>query len=134
MKYPDFGLAGRNAIVTGAAQGLGQGLALALAHAGAGIVVADLPSNEARGRATVEQIEALGGRACFVPVDVTDLPGIQTMAQAAIAAFGHVDILVNNAGVNAPRLAVDVTEAEWDRVLDVDLKGASSARRPSAGT
>jgi 2-dehydro-3-deoxy-D-gluconate 5-dehydrogenase len=124
VNYPDFGLQERNAIVTGAGQGLGQGIALALAHAGASVVVADLPSNEARSRDTVAQIEALGARACFIPLDVTNLPSIQSMTQEAIATFGHIDILVNNAGVNAPKLAVDVTEAEWDRVLDIGLKGS----------
>ncbi len=124
MNFPDFGLKDRKAVVTGAGQGLGQGIALALAHAGASVVVADLPSNRTRALETVTEIEALGAQACYIALDVTDLSSIQNMAAESIKAYGHIDILVNNAGVNAPKLAVDLTEAEWDRVLDTGLKGS----------
>ncbi len=123
MNYPDFSLTDQKAIVTGAGQGLGQGIALSLAHAGADVVVADLASNRDRALETVAQIEALGRRAQFIPVDVTDVASINSMAREAVAAFSQIHILVNNAGVNVPKLAVDLTEADWDRVLDTDLKG-----------
>jgi 2-deoxy-D-gluconate 3-dehydrogenase len=123
MNYPDFRLTDQNAIVTGAGQGLGQGIALSLAHAGADVVVADLPSNRDRALETVAQIETLGRRARFIPVDVTDVASINAMAREAIAAFSQIHILVNNAGVNVPKPALDVLEADWDKVLDIDLKG-----------
>ena len=124
MKFPDFSLTGQKAIVTGAGQGLGQGIGLALAHAGADVVVADLPSNQARAHETAAEIEKMGRTACVVSLDVTDLSSIQAMAAEAIKALGQVHILVNNAGVNVPRPAFEVTEADWDRVLDIDLKGS----------
>ena len=123
MNYPDFSLTDQKAIVTGAGQGLGQGIALSLAHAGADVVVADLPSNRDRALETVAHIETLGRRAQFIPVDVTDVASINAMAREAIAAFNQIHILVNNAGVNVPKLALDLAEADWDRVLDTDLKG-----------
>ncbi len=123
MNYPNFSLTDQKAIVTGAGQGLGQGIALSLAHAGADVVVADLPSNRDRALETVSQIEALGRQARFIPVDVTDVASINAMTRDALAAFTQIHILVNNAGVNIPKLALDVAEADWDKVLDIDLKG-----------
>ncbi|HXX93907.1 MAG TPA: SDR family oxidoreductase [Planctomycetota bacterium] len=75
------------------------------------------------GQETARAVEAAGRKAFVVPLDVTRLPGIREMADAVASHFGRIDILVNNAGVNVPRLAVDVSEEDWDRVLDVDLKG-----------
>ena len=123
MRYPDFGLTHQNAIVTGAGQGLGQGIAWALAHAGADVVVADLPSNKSRALETVAEIENMGRQARFVPVDVADVSSINVMAREAIEAFAQIHVLVNNAGVNIPKLALEVNEADWDKVLDIDLKG-----------
>ena len=123
MRYPDFGLTHQNAIVTGAGQGLGQGIAWALAHAGADVVVADLPSNKSRALETVAEIENMGRQAQFVPVDVADVSSINVMAREAIEAFAQIHVLVNNAGVNIPKLALEVNEADWDKVLDIDLKG-----------
>jgi 2-deoxy-D-gluconate 3-dehydrogenase len=123
MNYPDFSLRDQKAVVTGAGQGLGQGIAQALAHAGADVIVADLPSNRQRALETVAQIEALGRQSHFIPVDVTDVASINSMAQEALRAFTQIHILVNNAGVNVPKLALEVGEADWDKVLDIDLKG-----------
>jgi len=123
MRYPDFSLTHQNAIVTGAGQGLGQGIAWALAHAGADVVVADLPSNKSRALETVAEIENMGRQARFVPVDVADVSSINVMAREAIEAFAQIHVLVNNAGVNIPKLALEVNEADWDKVLDIDLKG-----------
>jgi 2-dehydro-3-deoxy-D-gluconate 5-dehydrogenase len=123
MNFPDFSLTDQKAVVTGGGQGLGQGIALSLAHAGADVVVADLAANRERALETVAQIEALGRQGRFIPVNVTDIASINEMTREAIAAFGQIHILVNNAGVNVPKLAVNVTEADWDKVLDIDLKG-----------
>ncbi len=123
MRYPDFSLTDQKAIVTGAGQGLGQGIAWALAHAGADVVVADLPSNKPRALDTVAEIENMGRQARFIPVDVTDVSSINVMACEAIEAFTQIHVLVNNAGVNVPKLALEVNEADWDKVLDINLKG-----------
>jgi 2-deoxy-D-gluconate 3-dehydrogenase len=123
VKFPDFTLTGQFALITGAGQGLGRGLALAMANAGADIGVADLPTNLAAAEETAAEVAKLGRQARVIPVDVTVLPSITTMVEEMLAAFGKIDILVNNAGVNVPKLALEVTERDWDRVLDVDLKG-----------
>ncbi|MGH7363221.1 MAG: SDR family NAD(P)-dependent oxidoreductase, partial [Candidatus Methylomirabilales bacterium] len=117
-----FDLTGKVALVTGASRGLGEGMALALARAGADCV---LVSRSARDLEKVaDRVEALGRRALVVPSDVADVKSVEAMAAKAVERFGRVDILVNNAGVNVRRPATDFTETDWDRVLDVNLKGA----------
>jgi NAD(P)-dependent dehydrogenase (short-subunit alcohol dehydrogenase family) len=121
MKLPDFSLTDQKAIVTGASKGLGHGIALALAHAGADVVVTSRAVERAEPMAA--EIRRRGREALALELDVTSLESIKTMVEAALERFGRIDILVNNAGVNIPKLAVDVTEEEWDKVLDTDLKG-----------
>ncbi|MEK7338203.1 MAG: SDR family oxidoreductase [candidate division NC10 bacterium] len=117
-----FDLSGKVALVTGASRGLGEGMALALARAGAACV---LVSRSAKDLKTVaERVEGLGRRALVVPANVTDVKSVEAMAAKAVERFGRVDILVNNAGVNVRKPATDFTEADWDQVLDVNLKGA----------
>jgi 2-deoxy-D-gluconate 3-dehydrogenase len=115
---------GKVALVTGAGSGLGQAIAIALAHAGADVAVTELPGKEAAVEQTVKAVEAAGRRAFSCPLDVTRLPMIVEAVEAALAHFGRLDVLVNNAGINVPRLALDVSEEDWDRVLDINLKGA----------
>jgi 2-deoxy-D-gluconate 3-dehydrogenase len=118
MNLDNFGLQGRVAIVTGCNTGLGQGMALALAQAGADIVGV----NRGDPAETAAQIEKLGRRFVDLRADLGDsgcLPGV--MAQA-VGAAGRVDILVNNAGIIRRADALDFTEADWDAVLDVNLK------------
>ncbi len=112
-----FGLDGRIAIVTGAAQGIGEACARRLAADGCRVVVADV--DVGRGQALAEQI---GGR--FVRCDVGAASDCDALVAAAIAAYGGVDILVNNAGVAHTCDFLDITEADYDRVLRVNLKGA----------
>jgi NAD(P)-dependent dehydrogenase (short-subunit alcohol dehydrogenase family) len=116
-------LAGQTAIVTGAGSGLGQASALALAAAGATVVVTELPDRLERAEETVGQIGAAGGEAVAAPLEVRDLAGIAACVAAARALTGQIDVLVNNAGLNVRQRAFDVTEAAWDQVLDVNLKG-----------
>ena len=118
---PDSELAGRVAIVTGAGAGIGEGIALALAEAGAAVGVADV--DEKTAAATVRKIEAAGGKAVAVRVDVTEFAQVQEMVSRTAAAFGAVDILVNNAGIATTQLVEDLDEAAWRRVLDVNLTG-----------
>lgn len=116
-------LAGQTAIVTGAGSGLGQASALALAAAGATVVVTELPDRLPRAEETVRQIRAVGGVGRATPLDVRDPASIAACVAAARKSTGRIDVLVNNAGLNVRQRAFDVTEAAWDQVLDVNLKG-----------
>jgi len=116
MPHP-FSLKGKTALVTGGNVGLGQGIALALAEAGADIVsVARRESND-----TVSRVEALGRRSLSIQADLGSTASIEPALEEA-AALGPIDILVNNAGVIRRADAVDFTEADWDAVMDVNLK------------
>ena len=116
-----FDLTGQVALVTGAARGLGNAIALALAEAGADLVLGlrDLAS----GTLLAERIRALGRRALPVQMDITRRAEIAAAVAEAIAHFGRIDILVNNAGIGPPAPAIDVTEADFDDTLNVNLKG-----------
>jgi len=110
------------AIVTGAAQGIGQAVAETLAEHGAHVVVADIQLENAQ--AVAEGITANTGRpAIAVWVDVTDKASVEAMVQTTIVKFGRVDILVNNAGILKPHLIVDFPEEDWDAIFAVNVKG-----------
>lgn len=116
-----FKLEGDVAIVTGAGRGIGKVLAAALAEAGASLVSADLDADTAE--ATAEELRKAGGKALAVQVDVVNAQQVEAMVKAAVDGFGKLDICVNNAGIcrNAP--AEEMTEEDWDAVVDIDLKG-----------
>jgi len=114
-------LDGRVAIVTGAVQGIGLGVALSLARAGAHIVVADMAQDGLA--SAVAEIEAKGVQALGVQTDVTQAPAIDRLVHETLNRFGTIDILVNNAGVVIIKSIADQSEADWDRVLDTNLKG-----------
>jgi NAD(P)-dependent dehydrogenase (short-subunit alcohol dehydrogenase family) len=116
-----FSLAGKRALVTGAGRGIGYALATALAEAGADVAIVDL--DRASAEAAAQQIEALGVRSMAIEADVTDAAQVGEMVQQVIAAWGGLDIGVNNAGIARGGRAEDLSEAAWDAVLDVDLKG-----------
>ncbi len=110
------------AIVTGAGSGIGEATALTFAKEGARVTVADVA--DSAGNDTVEQIRAAGGDAIYVHTDVTSASDIQGMVSATISNYGKLDVLFNNAGI-AMRLAVaDLPEDDWDRCIDINLKGA----------
>ncbi len=119
MNRKALDLSGRNAIVTGGARGIGAAAALALAREGANIVVADLIDASE----TVKQVEAMGRRAIAVETNVVVQKDVQQMVEQAIAVFGHIDILVNNAGVVHRDSLLETSEATWDRVVGVIMKG-----------
>lgn len=114
-------LTGRAAIVTGAGNGLGAAIAGQFASAGAAVAVTDVDA--AAGARTRDAIERAGGRAIVVEHDVVNAGSAFGMVDAVIEAFGTIDILVNNAGVSGRVPFTEMTETEWDRVLDINLKG-----------
>ncbi|HRA48236.1 MAG TPA: SDR family oxidoreductase [Thermomicrobiales bacterium] len=117
-------LTGKVAIVTGAGSGLGQATAMALAAVGAHVIVTELPDRLERAAETVETIERSGGLASPLALDVRSLVSITEAVATVVLGHGRIDVLVNNAGVNIRKAALDVSESDWDTVLDVNLKGA----------
>ena len=117
-----FDLSGRVALVTGASQGLGRRFARALADRGAAVGLAARQTDklEELGR----EITAAGGRAASVALDVTESAAIERALNEVESALGPLDILINNAGVAVPKPVLEQTEADWDKVLDTNLKGA----------
>jgi NAD(P)-dependent dehydrogenase (short-subunit alcohol dehydrogenase family) len=114
-------LASKVAIVTGAAMGIGEATAAALAAAGAAVLVADRAVDQ--GERVAAGIAAQGGQAAFQPVNVADSAAVERMVAAAVDRWGRLDILVNNVGVAIPGTVVDISEADWNRVLDINLSG-----------
>jgi NAD(P)-dependent dehydrogenase (short-subunit alcohol dehydrogenase family) len=117
----EFDLSGKVAIVTGAGRGMGYHIALALARYGADLVVCSRTVSELQ--KVGAEIEKLGRRVLVQKMDVTNIPEIHSMVEAAVKTFGRIDLLVNNAGLNIPQWAEEVTEEAWDRVFDINLKG-----------
>ena len=120
-EFPRFDLGGRVALVTGASRGLGRAIALALANAGADVALGLRDAKDDGG--TVGDVEALGRQALPVAMDVRDLDQVRVAVDAVIERFGRLDILVNNAGVSPDDPAEDVTEANFDLTLAVNVKG-----------
>ncbi len=109
------------AIITGAGSGIGRAIALAFADQGAKTVIADL--SEQGGKQTVDQITKNNGEAVFVKTDVSKSADIKNMLKTCLDKFGKIDILVNNAGIVKFSKLHEVSEQDWDAVLDVNLKG-----------
>jgi NAD(P)-dependent dehydrogenase (short-subunit alcohol dehydrogenase family) len=115
-------LEGRNALVTGSSKGVGKGIALALARAGANVAI-NYHSDVAGAEATAEEIRELGREAFAVQANVGDSADVAKLFDATLGRLGKLNILVNNAGVQTWKALLDLTEAEWDRVIDTNLKG-----------
>lgn len=118
---PSFSLAGRIALVTGANRGIGRGLVDALAAAGATVAVTARTRSDAD--AVAAEVTAQGGRASAHELDVSDVASIRAAVDEVVQQHGHLDVLVANAGLGANHAGVDVTEADWDEMMDVNAKG-----------
>jgi glucose 1-dehydrogenase len=116
-------LAGKVAIVTGSGSGIGQAIAIRFASEGATVVV-DYRNNIEKSQETASKAEAAGGKAILVRADVSSLADTQNLVDQAYQQLGRCDILVNNAGIEKNAPFWDVTEADYDAVLNVNLKGA----------
>ncbi len=116
-------LEGRVAIVTGASSGIGQSIAIRLAKEGASVVVDYIGSDEGA-KSTVDTIASAGGTAISFCADITKMDQMQSLIDAAFSTYKGCDILVNNAGMEHKSDFWDVTESDYDRILDVNLKGA----------
>jgi NAD(P)-dependent dehydrogenase (short-subunit alcohol dehydrogenase family) len=113
-------LRGKSAIITGAGRGIGRATALLFAREGADILAPDL--DLAASQAVAGEIRALGRQVVPLQMDVTRSADIQRMVETALREFGKIDILVNNAGITLVRNPLDLTEADWDRTLNLNLK------------
>jgi NAD(P)-dependent dehydrogenase (short-subunit alcohol dehydrogenase family) len=122
MNTVQFHLEGQVAIVTGASQGIGAACVERLARDGAAVALWD--TDDARGEALASQLTARGQRAIFRHCNVADKREVDAALAATLQAFGRVDALVNNAGIFKAADFLDITEADWDAVIAVNLKGA----------
>lgn len=115
-----FNLSGKVAIVTGAARGIGQSIAIELAHAGANVVVSDIID----GQKTVQLIKKMKRKAVYVKTDVSNKKDVEKLISETRKHYKHIDILVNNAGVYIPGMIENISEADWEKTMNINLKGA----------
>jgi NAD(P)-dependent dehydrogenase (short-subunit alcohol dehydrogenase family) len=108
------------AVITGGASGIGRATAILFAREGAAVAILDI--DEELGRSAVKEVEAAGGRAAFIACDVAKAEDCRHAVEATVAAFGGLDILFNNAGIIRRADVITTTEAEWDLVMDVNVK------------
>lgn len=125
-----FSTAGQAALITGATGGIGADLAVAFAAAGARVAVTGRRADAAG--VVADRIRAAGGEAITLDLDLTDRASIQGAVDAAVAAFGRLDILVNSAGLGTNHDAIDATEAEWDELFAVNVRGLFFACQSAA--
>jgi NAD(P)-dependent dehydrogenase (short-subunit alcohol dehydrogenase family) len=130
MEYPSFDLRGRVAVVTGASRGIGHDLALALANAGATVVATGRDESALTG--VVRQIENEGGTATAMVADIADPNASAALMDHVVTEHGSLDILVNNAGLGANHDVLDITPADWDELMDVNLRGLFFATQAAA--
>lgn len=114
-------LDGKVAIVVGSGRGIGRAIALKLAEAGADVVVSDIVKENAE--AVAEEVKAMGRRSKAYSVNVADATAMETMVDEVAAEFGHLDIMCNNAGVNVIKLFADSDISEFNKIVDINLKG-----------
>ncbi len=111
----------KNAVVTGAARGIGKSIALKLAESGINVVISDIMIDEAE--KTAEELRKKGVKAIAVKTDVSNIDSVNDMVEQTVKEFGSIDFLINNAGVTRDNLTIRMSEQEWDMVLNINLKG-----------
>lgn len=111
----------KNAIVTGAARGIGKGIAEGLAKAGLNVVISDIMIDEAE--LVAKDLKKYGVKTLAVKTDVSDINSVQEMIKKTVDELGSVDFLINNAGITRDNLTIRMSEEQWDMVLDINLKG-----------
>ena len=127
-----FSLDGKIALVTGASQGIGEVIAKKLAQQGATVVVASLPFTEEDMKRVVAEIQATGGKADYVTINMVDGETVRAAVITVVERYGALHILVNNAGVTKDKLMIQMKEEEYDFVMDVNLKGSWLATQAAA--
>ncbi|MEW6321127.1 MAG: glucose 1-dehydrogenase [Acidobacteriota bacterium] len=116
-------LSGKTALITGSSRGIGRGIAIRFAQEGASVAINYVGSVEAA-RETLDAVRQAGGDGVIVPGDVSSVQAVRRLLEEAVEALGPLDVLVNNAGIEKHSAFWDVTEDDYDKVLDVNLKGA----------
>ncbi len=127
MKDTVFDLRGRVALVTGGSKGLGKAMAVGFAQAGAEVIISSRHANELN--TTLDEICENGGRGRYFVADMTDREQVRQLAKSALGASGRVDILVNNAGSNNPQPIDEITDEEWDRIVELNLTSCMALTR-----
>lgn len=115
-------LNGKVAVVTGASRGIGRGIAVELARCGASIII-NYKNSEEEAQKTLDIIKCLGGYAIKVKADISNYSQAKLLIDTAVETFGKIDILVNNAGISSVGLFMDMREAEWNEMIDINFKG-----------
>lgn len=125
MSYPGLDLNGKTAVVIGGSSGIGRALAIGLAQAGADVIPSARRAQEVA--AAASEIERLGRRTLHITCDVTSESSLHQLLQEALRAFGKVDILVNSAGIAKRLPTLELSDQDWDAILDINLKGVLHA-------
>lgn len=123
MSVPSFSLKGKVAIITGGKRGIGKAIALAFAEAGASVTVCGRVTQDGQLHAVADEIKRLGHSSLAIQADVSQKTDVNNMVQTVMDEFGSIDILVNNAAVSVSAPIMDTLETDWDRIMNVDLKG-----------
>ncbi|WP_272680213.1 MULTISPECIES: 3-oxoacyl-ACP reductase FabG [Providencia] len=118
------------AIVTGSARGIGFAIAQVLAEEGAKVVISDLAMSS--GEESAKQLQEQGHQAIFIPCDIAKREEVNALFSKALAHFGAIDVLVNNAGINRDGMLHKLTEDDWDKVIDINLKGTFNCMQEAA--
>jgi NAD(P)-dependent dehydrogenase (short-subunit alcohol dehydrogenase family) len=119
--FPDaFKLTGRVALITGGSKGLGKAMARGMAEAGADVVISSRHEDELR-PALDEILQGTGRKGAYVVADMANRAEVVRLAETALKKMGRVDILINNAGTNTPQAADEIKDADWDRVMEINL-------------
>jgi 2-deoxy-D-gluconate 3-dehydrogenase len=123
-------LAGKTVVVTGGSKGIGKDIALTFAKLGANVVISGRDENKLS--EALSELQGFNGKCIAVSGDLSDIQQVKKLVEMAASTFGTIDVLVNNAGVNIAKPAMEVTEQDWDTVLDLNLKSAFFASQAAA--